>query len=247
MILLPKIQEPNIATEFLYLPRHLGLMMDGNGRWAQQRGLSRLEGHRQGTRNVRRVLDACARYNIRIVTLYVFSTENWGRPREEIEGFFELLAEVIDRETENFRRQGVRLVHSGSLEGVPPVLADKVRYAVHVTRDNRDYVLNVAFNYGGRMEILRAVQQILADGVPADLVTEELFEQYLFTAGLGDLDLVIRTGGDQRLSNFFLWQAAHSVFYSTPIYWPDFDERALRDALIAYNQFWLKRNAANGW
>lgn len=247
MIQLPKMQVSPIVTEFLYLPRHIGLMMDGNGRWAQQRGLTRLEGHRQGTQNVRRVLDACARYNIRIVTLYVFSTENWGRPREEIEGFFELLAEVIDRETENFRRQGVRLVHSGSLDGVPAVLADKVRYAVCVTKDNRDYVLNVAFNYGGRMEILRATQKILAEGIPAEAVTEQLFEQYLFTAGLGDLDLVIRTGGDQRLSNFFLWQAAHSVFYSTPIYWPDFDERALRDALIAYNQFWLKRNVTNGW
>lgn len=246
MIQLPKMQEPNITTEFPYLPRHIGLMMDGNGRWAQQHGLTRLEGHRHGTRNVRRVLDACARYNIRIVTLYVFSTENWGRPREEIEGFFELLAEVIDRETENFRRQGVRLIHSGLLEGVPPVLADKVRRAVEITRDNCDYLLNVAFNYGGRMEILRAVQQILADGIPANAVTEELFERYLFTAGLGDLDLVIRTGGDQRLSNFFLWQAAHSVFYSTPIYWPDFDEHALRDALRAYNQFWLERNADAG-
>lgn len=245
MIQLPKIQEPHIATEFLYLPRHIGLMMDGNGRWAQQRGLTRLEGHRHGTRNVRRVLDACARYNIRIVTLYVFSTENWGRPREEIEGFFELLAEVIDRETENFRQQGVRLIHSGSLDGVPPILADKVRRAVESTRNNRDYVLNVAFNYGGRMEILRAAQQILAEGIPADAVTEQLVERYLFTAGLGDLDLVIRTGGDQRLSNFFLWQAARSVFYSTPVYWPDFDERALYDALVAYNQFWLERNAAN--
>jgi undecaprenyl diphosphate synthase len=239
------MQDLNITPELVYLPRHIGLMMDGNGRWAQQRGLSRLEGHRHGTQNVRRVLDACARYNIRIVTLYVFSTENWGRPREEIEGFFELLAEVIDRETENFRRQRVRLIHSGSLDGVPPILADKVRRAVEITRANRDYVLNVAFNYGGRMEILRAVQKILAEGIPADAVTEELFERYLFTAGLGDLDLVIRTGGDQRLSNFFLWQAARSVFYSTPIYWPDFDEHALRDALLTYNRFWLEYHAAN--
>jgi len=245
MIQLSRMQDLNITPELVYLPRHIGLMMDGNGRWAQQRGLSRLEGHRHGTQNVRRVLDACARYNIRIVTLYVFSTENWGRPREEIEGFFELLAEVIDRETENFRRQGVRLIHSGSLDGVPPILADKVRRAVEITRANRDYVLNVAFNYGGRMEILRAVQKILAEGIPADAVTEELFERYLFTAGLGDLDLVIRTGGDQRLSNFFLWQAARSVFYSTPIYWPDFDEHALRDALLTYNRFWLEYHVAN--
>jgi len=232
---LPKTLQVAETTEFKYLPRHIGLMMDGNGRWAQQRGLTRLEGHRHGTQNVRRALDACARYDIRIVTLYVFSTENWGRPKEEIEGFFDLLAQVIDRETENFRRQGVRLVHSGSLEGIPPALAERVRYAVGITRENRDYVLNVAFNYGGRMEILRAARSILADGIPADALSEELFERYLYTAGLGDMDLVIRTGGDERLSNFFPWQAAGSVFYSTRTFWPDFDENELVKALSAYN------------
>ena len=243
MLQLPKTRERISTTEFRYLPRHIGIMMDGNGRWARQRGLSRLEGHRHGTQNVRRVLDACARCSIRIVTLYVFSTENWGRPHEEVEGFFELLAEVIDRETENFRRQCVRLMHSGSLAGVPATLAAKVQRAVDATRENRDYVLNVAFNYGGRMEILRAARAILADALPAAGLSEELFERYLYTAGLGDMDLIIRTGGDQRLSNFFPWQAARGVFYSTPTYWPDFDEPELRNALEAYNRFWAARDA----
>jgi len=237
MTQLPKTTNVPARLEFKYLPRHVGLMMDGNGRWAQARGLSRLEGHRHGTQNVRRVLDACSKYGLRVVTLYVFSTENWGRPKEEVEGFFALLADVIDRETENFRQQGVRLIHSGSLEGVPPVLADKVRRAVEVTRENREYTLNVAFNYGGRMEILRAVRQIIADRIPPESLTEELFERYLYTAGLGDMDLVIRTGGDERLSNFFPWQAARGVFYSTKTYWPDFDEAELVQALIAYNRF----------
>ena len=228
-------------TEFRYLPRHVGIMMDGNGRWAQQRGLTRLEGHRYGTQNVRRTLAACARYGIRVVTLYVFSTENWGRPREEVEGFFGLLAEVIDRETENFRREGVRLIHSGSLEGVPSRLAAKVRRAIDATCENCDYTLNIAFNYGGRMEILYAAQKILSDGIAVDALSEELFERYLYTAGLGDMNLVIRTGGDQRLSNFFPWQSARGVFYSTPTYWPDFDERELRSALEAYNRFWVER------
>ncbi len=241
MIKLPKTLESISTIEFQRLPRHIGIMMDGNGRWARQRGWSRLEGHRQGTQNVRRALDACARCGIRIVTLYVFSTENWGRPREEVEGFFELLAEVIDRETENFRRQGVRLIHSGALDGVPPVLAEKVRRAVDATRENRAYMLNVAFNYGGRMEILRAARRILEDGISPRALTEELFERYLYTAGLGDMDLVIRTGGDQRLSNFFPWQAARGVFYSTPTFWPDFDERELRKALEDYNRFWVGR------
>ena len=196
MIQLPKTIERNLTTELRFLPRHIGIMMDGNGRWARQRGLSRLEGHRHGTQNVRRALDACAHCGIRIVTLYVFSTENWGRPREEVEGFFELLAEVIDRETENFRKQGVRLMHSGSLDGVPPALAAKVRRAVDATRENREYVLNVAFNYGGRTEILRAARKILEDGIPSPALSEELFEHHLYTAGLGDMDLVIRTGGD---------------------------------------------------
>lgn len=212
-------------------------MMDGNGRWARERGLARLDGHRYGTLNVRRVLNACQKFGIRVVTLYVFSTENWGRPREEIEGFFELLAEVIDRETENFRTGGVRLIHSGSLEGVPVQLATKVTRAVQVTCNNADYVLNVAFNYGGRMEILRAIQSIIADGIPADAVSEELFERYLYTAGLGEMDLVVRTGGDERLSNFFPWQAAHGVFYTTRTYWPDFDEVELGRALAVYDAF----------
>lgn len=237
MTQLPKTADAPARIEFKYLPHHVGLMMDGNGRWAQTRGLSRLEGHRHGTQNVRRVLDACSKYGLRVVTLYVFSTENWGRPKEEVEGFFALLAEVIDRETENFRQQGVRLIHSGSLDGVPPVLADKVRHAVEVTRENREYILNVAFNYGGRMEILRAVRQIIADRVSPDAVTEELFDRYLYTAGLGDMDLVIRTGGDERLSNFFPWQAARGVFYSTKTYWPDFDEAELVQALATYNRF----------
>ena len=243
MIRLPKTFERNTTTEFRFLPRHIGIMMDGNGRWARERGLSRLEGHRHGTQNVRRALDACARCGIHIVTLYVFSTENWGRPREEVEGFFELLADVIDRETENFRKQGVRLRHSGSLDGVPPALAVQVRRAVDATRENREYVLNVAFNYGGRMEILRAARRILEGEISAHALSEELFEHYLYTAGLGDMDLVIRTGGDQRLSNFFPWQAARGVFYSTPTYWPDFDERELRTALETYNQFLSERDA----
>ncbi len=240
----PLMQLPKTIDEpqaFEFLPRHIGIMMDGNGRWAQARGLSRREGHRFGTLNVRRALDACARQGIHVVTLYVFSTENWGRPRDEVEGFFELLAEVIDRETENFRREGVRLMHSGSLEGIPSVLADKVTRALEATRDNRAHTLNVAFNYGGRMEILRATQQIMREGIAPQALTEELFDRYLYTAGLGDMDLVIRTGGDQRLSNFFPWQSAHGVFYSTPTFWPDFDEHELLHALDFYNRFFQSR------
>ncbi len=226
---------PTIDTR-ARVPHHIGIMMDGNGRWAQQRGLPRLEGHRHGTQNVRRALDACARAGIRVVTLYVFSTENWGRPKEEVEGFFEILGQVIESETENFHAQGVRLIHSGSLDGIPADLATRVRRAVELTRRNDRYVLNVAFNYGGRMEILRAAQSILRARIAPAALSEELLGRYLYTAGLGDMDLVIRTGGEQRLSNFFPWQAARGVFYSTLTLWPDFDARELARALEFYAQ-----------
>ena len=219
-----------------YRPKHIGIMMDGNGRWAQQRRFPRLVGHRFGTENVRRVLEACEVFDIRIVTLYVFSTENWGRPDDEISGFFQILEYVIDREIPHFHRQGVQLRHMGSLDGVPERLARKVRKAVEMTKDNRDYVLGVSFNYGGRQEILRAARQIVAAGIPPGQITETLFDNYLDTAGLPPMDLVIRTGGEKRLSNFFPWQAATAEFYSTSVYWPDFDAEELGKALVAYDQ-----------
>jgi len=217
-------------------PRHVGIMMDGNGRWARQRRFPRLVGHRFGTENVRRVLEACQTYDIRVVTLYVFSTENWGRPPDEIAGFFRILEYVIDREVPNFNRQGVQLRHLGSLEGVPEPLAAKVRQAVELTSHNHDYVLGVAFNYGGRQDILQAIRQIVAAGVPAEQVTEALIDRHLDTAGLPPMDLVIRTGGEQRLSNFFPWQAAFAELYVTPVFWPDFDAEELRKALLVYDR-----------
>lgn len=219
-----------------YRPKHVGIMMDGNGRWAQQRRFPRLVGHRFGTENVRRVLEACEIFDIRIVTLYVFSTENWGRPQDEISGFFRILEYVIDREVPHFHRRGVQLRHLGSLEGVPDSLAQKVREAVELTKDNRDYVLGVAFNYGGRQEMVQAVRQIVAEGVPAEQVTEALFDRHLDTAGLPPMDLVIRTGGERRLSNFFPWQAATAEFYVTSVLWPDFDTEELRKALLTYDR-----------
>lgn len=224
------------TLDLQYRPKHVGIMMDGNGRWAKRRRFPRLVGHRFGTENVRRVLEACEIYDIRIVTLYVFSTENWGRPDSEISGFFRILEYVIDREIPHFHRRGVQLRHLGSLEGVPEPLARKVRRAVELTKGNSEYVLGVAFNYGGRQEMLRAARQIVAAGVPAEQVTEALFESYLDTAGLPPMDLVIRTGGEKRLSNFFPWQAATAEFYSTSVLWPDFDAEELRKALLAYDQ-----------
>lgn len=218
------------------IPEHVAIIMDGNGRWAQARGLPRLAGHRAGTENIRRVLESCVEFGIKILTIYAFSTENWGRPRPEVLGLIRILGEVIDRETEELNRNGVQLRHIGRLEGIPGHLQKKVLRAIDVTKDNSRLILNVAFNYGGRDEILQAVRRVVQDGVEADAIDEGLFATYLYTAGQPDPDLIIRTAGEWRLSNFLIWQAAYAEYYTTPTYWPDFDKAELFKALQAYNQ-----------
>jgi undecaprenyl diphosphate synthase len=210
--------------------------MDGNGRWAKERRLPRLMGHRAGTENTRRVLRACGEFGIKIVTLYGFSTENWQRPQDEVNGLFSIFEDAIDREVPELHRNGVRLRHLGRTERLPGRLVKKIESAMELTKDNERLILNLAFNYGGRAEIVDATRRIIAEGVDPAIIDEELFSNYLYTAGLPDLDLFIRTGGEMRLSNFLLWQTAYAEYYSTPIYWPDFDEAELEKALIAYSQ-----------
>ncbi len=220
----------------LRIPTHVAIIMDGNGRWAQARGLPRLAGHRAGTENLRRIIEACVEFGIRYLTIYAFSTENWARPKDEVEGLMSIMEEVIDKEVPELHRQGVQIRHIGALEGVRPELQRKIREAIALTRHNRRLVLVVAFNYGGRAEIVHAVRQILAAGLKPEEVTETTFAQYLYTAGIPDPDLVIRTSGEQRISNFLLWQTAYSEWYFTPVYWPDFDKGELRKALEAYSR-----------
>jgi undecaprenyl diphosphate synthase len=210
--------------------------MDGNGRWAKQRKLPRLMGHRAGTENTRRVLKACGEFGIKIVTLYGFSTENWQRPQDEVNGLFSIFEDAIDREVPELHRNGVRLRHLGRTERLPERLVKKIESAMELTKDNDRLVLNLAFNYGGRAEIVDATRRIIVEGVDPAIIDEELFSNYLYTAGLPDLDLFIRTGGEMRLSNFLLWQTAYAEYYSTPVYWPDFDESELEKALVAYSQ-----------
>jgi undecaprenyl diphosphate synthase len=210
---------------------HIAIIMDGNGRWALSRGLPRMAGHRAGTENLRRVIEACIEFGIRYLTIYAFSTENWGRPQEEVAGLLHILEDVIDRELQELHDQGVQLRHIGRLDRLNPVLRDKVLYAVDFTRQNTRLVLNVAFNYGGRDEIVCAVQRMIADGVQAQDVNDQRISQYLFTAGVPDPDLIIRTSGELRGSNFLIWQGAYSEWYFTPTYWPDFDREALLKAL----------------
>ena len=217
------------------MPRHIAFIMDGNGRWAKSRGRPRLFGHRAGTNNLRRVLEACAHAGIEVVTIYAFSTENWERPREEVGGLFRILAEAIAREAPKLHQNGVQIRHLGSLHGVPEGLARRIQEALELTRHNTGLILNVAFNYGARAEIVAAVRQIVARGVPAESIDEALISESLYTAGLPDPDLIVRTAGEMRLSNFLLWQAAYAEYYCTPVFWPDFDEHELQRALDAYS------------
>ena len=216
------------STELSTIPRHVAIIMDGNGRWAAERGLPRVEGHRAGTENIRRIIEGCVELGVKVLTLYAFSTENWRRPDDEVSGLMEILGEVIDRETAELHANGVRLRHIGNLDGLPPSLQMRVLYAVELTAENTRLTLNVAFNYGGRREIVEAVRRLIQDGLRPEDVDEERFSSYLYTAELPDPDLIIRTAGEMRLSNFLLWQAAYAEYWSTARYWPDFD----RDDLV---------------
>jgi undecaprenyl diphosphate synthase len=222
------------ASPPLRIPYHLAIIMDGNGRWATERGLPRQAGHRAGVENLRRVIRASTELGVQILTIYAFSTENWRRPGPEVRGLIAILEMVIDRELDDLDANGVQLRHLGRLEGLPPSLQDKVLAAVDRTRMNDRLTLNVAFNYGGRDEILRAVRRIVADGIPPDQIDEVLFNHYLDTSGLPDVDLLVRTAGEMRVSNFLIWQAYYAEYYATPVYWPDFDKEELRKAFLQY-------------
>jgi undecaprenyl diphosphate synthase len=216
------------------MPHHLGIIMDGNGRWAQARGLPRLAGHRAGVDNIRRILEHCVQRGVKVLSIYAFSTENWRRHPEEVGGLMRLLGLTIQRQLNDLNKNGVRILHSGRLDEIHPHLQKQIQRALEVTKDNDRIVLNVAFNYGGRAEIVDAVRHIIRDGLAPEAISEELFSSYLYTGGLPDPDLIVRTGGEWRLSNFLIWQAAYAEYYTTPTFWPDFDEGELDKAFAEY-------------
>ncbi len=217
-------------------PTHIAMIMDGNGRWAAQRGLPRLAGHRAGTENLRRVIKACTSLGIQYLTIYAFSTENWGRPSEEVEGLMHIFSEFIDSELEELHRSGVQIRHIGRIDRMEKELREKVERAVETTRENKRLTLCVAWNYGGRDEIVYAVQRLIEEGRRAEEIDGDLIAQHLFTAGIPDPDLIIRTSGEMRTSNFLTWQSAYSEWYFTPVLWPDFNEQELQKALEDYSQ-----------
>ncbi|OJX46029.1 MAG: di-trans,poly-cis-decaprenylcistransferase [Chloroflexi bacterium 44-23] len=218
------------------VPRHIAIIMDGNGRWAKKRGLTRLAGHRSGTENLRRIIRACVEFGVQYLTIYAFSTENWGRPADEVEGLMHILEEVIDKELNDLHEEGVQLRHIGRLEQLNPTLRSKVEHSVEITKENHRLILCIAWNYGGRDEIVCAIRNMMKDGVKPEDVTDELVSSYLFTAGIPDPDLIIRTSGEMRISNFLIWQASYSEWYVTPTLWPDFDREELYTALSSFSQ-----------
>lgn len=229
------------GTSLDRIPAHVAIVMDGNGRWAHQRGLPRLAGHRAGTEKIRDVIRAFTEFGVRYLTLYAFSTENWSRPAEEVSGLFELLGEVIERELAELHANGVQIRHLGRLDNVDPALRAQIRHAVEFTRHNERITVCVAFNYGGRQEIVDAVRALVAAGVPAHRIDEQAISAHLYAPDIPDPDLIIRTAGERRLSNFLIWQAAYAEYYFTPTLWPDFGraeiEAALRDFAARERKF----------
>jgi undecaprenyl diphosphate synthase len=221
-------------TQTNYPPQHVAIIMDGNGRWAKKRGLPRLVGHNAGGDNIRPVVKIFADYGVRYLTLYMFSTENWNRPRIEVAGLLSLLAKKIDQETEAFHQENIRLLHLGRLDRLSQKLRKRVQAAVELTKNNTGLTLCLAFDYGGRDEIVQAARRIASAGIPGNNIDESVFARHLYLPDIPDPDLLIRTGGESRLSNFLLWQAAYSELYFTPVLWPDFGHKDVEEAFSEY-------------
>ncbi len=218
------------------LPRHVAIVMDGNGRWAKKRHKPRLYGHKQGTLQARDFVEMFASYNIPYLTLYAFSTENWSRPKSEVNGIIKLLSENLDNAIQIAHGQNIRIRHLGRMDRLSTVIQKKARAAIDLTKNNSGLTVNVAFNYGGRSEITDAVKAIITGKIKADKIDEILVSGHLYTAGMPDPDLLIRTGGEMRLSNFLIWQAAYAELYFTPVLWPDFGREELEKALSVFSK-----------
>jgi undecaprenyl diphosphate synthase len=233
----PEISELRaLGLEPETLPQHIAFIMDGNGRWARERGLPRIAGHRAGAENIRRIVENSVRFGVKHITLYAFSTENWKRPEDEVRGLMTILGEVLERETPKLHAEGVRINHLGRLDGMNPHLRRGIIAATEKTRQNSRLTLNVCFNYGGRGEIVDAVRKIVESGTRPEDITEETISRNLYCSNSPDPDLIIRTGGEQRLSNYLIWQTAYSEYWFTPLFWPDFGKDEYLQALRDYGQ-----------
>lgn len=228
------------------VPYHIAFIMDGNGRWAQQRGLPRTAGHEAGVQKTRDIIEACGNLGIKIITLYAFSTENWRRPKREVLYLMRLFEKFAVTEIKALNRNNIRLQYLGQSDGLPLGVKKAMAMSSHLTANNTGLILNIALNYGGRAEITNAARAVIQDvhngRLSPDAIDEDTFSQYLYTASLPDPDLIIRTGGEQRLSNFLLWQSSHSFFWVTDTRWPDMVMTDLEQAVTAWNRSLIPQN-----
>jgi undecaprenyl diphosphate synthase len=229
---------PPTASKSPSVPRHVAIVMDGNGRWAKRRGMPRVAGHRKGQERVREMVTACGDMGVEHLTLFAFSSENWGRPADEVQTLMELFARALERDIGELHQNKVRFRVIGDTARLDPSLERSIRQAETLTQDNQALTLNVAVNYGGRWDIARAsaevARRVAAGELRAEDVTPEVLERFICLADAPELDLLIRTGGEQRVSNFLLWQSAYAELYFTPVLWPDFDREQLEQALTWY-------------
>lgn len=224
------------AQKFKTLPTHVAIVPDGNGRWAQRRGLPRIAGHRAGILNMFKMINYINEYPIPYVTFYGFSTENWNRPKLEVTGLFGLVEHFVGEHLKEIHKKNIKIRHVGGLEGLPEMLTSAIKKSVVCTENNTGMVLSICWNYGGRAEILNATRRIIADRIQPEALNEDVFSSYLYTAGIPDVDLLVRTGDETRLSNFLLWQTAYSEYYFTKVLWPDFDKKDIDMALTAFSK-----------
>ncbi|MEG2353257.1 MAG: isoprenyl transferase [Clostridium sp.] len=233
----PKHKEGIILDEN-NIPKHIGIIMDGNGRWAKSKGLPRTAGHKVGVETIREILVDCNKLGVKYLTIYAFSTENWRRPKEEVNTLMGLLIQYLRKELKEINNQGVVIKTIGEFSGLPELCRKEIREAEEKTKDNKGLTFNIALNYGGRDEIVHAVKELYKDikvgNIEEKDISKAVFEKYLYTAGMPDPDIIIRTSGEQRLSNFLPWQAAYSELWFTDIYWPDFKKETLREAIYDY-------------
>jgi undecaprenyl diphosphate synthase len=224
------------TQKFKTLPTHVAIVPDGNGRWAQQRGLPRVMGHRAGIVNMLKMITYINEYPIPYITIYGFSTENWTRPEAEVSGLFNLVENFVKDHLEEINKKNIKIRHIGKLENLPEVLQTAIQNSIIRTEHNTGMKLSVCWNYGGRDEIVTAARRLIASGIQPEKLDEKTFADHLDTAGIPDVDLLIRTGDETRLSNFLIWQTAYSEFYFTKVLWPDFDKKDVDLALTAYSK-----------
>ena len=218
------------------IPNHVAIIMDGNGRWAKSKGKSRIFGHQAGTNNIRNIIEVFASLNVKYLTLFAFSTENWNRPNKEVSWLLELMFKTISKELTDLNANGVKIQHIGRLDRISSKLKKAIENGIELTKNNSRIVVNVAFDYGGRYEIIDAVKRIRLDNISPENITEQLFNKYLYTKDTPYPDLIIRTAGEMRISNFLLWQSAYSEYYYTDVLWPDFGRIEIEKSIKAYSE-----------